>query len=132
MNPRLTFKTHRYLIWGISLISLLLASPVSSFQVPADDSCYVYPNPVHPNPTNNYAAWVVYNMPSSGTALVSIYNESGDLVAQVQENKPAGPQQQTGLNLFYYLRGLYFCQVSITLDNGETRLLKVFKFVVIQ
>ena len=111
---------------GIFLFSLLFPIPSAfSFHVPPNDSCYVYPSPASGN-----TAWVVYNMPSSGTALILVYDESGDLAAQVEETKFAGPQQQTGLNLSYYRKGIYICRVVLTLDTGETKWLKTFKFMV--
>lgn len=120
----------RPVIYLCFLLLGLLWLPFSSafsFQVPADDACYVYPSPA-----TGPAAWVVYNMPTPGSATVLIYNESGDLVAQVDEAKPAGPQQQTGLNLFYYHSGVYFCRVYLTMNDGTTKVLKTFKFVVIK
>ena len=128
MNPRSITLLSRLCLGLLTLLLYFLpVHPAYSFQVPASDACYVYPSPATGN-----TAWVVYNMPSAGTALVLIYNESGDLVVQAQEGKPAGPQQQTGLNLFYYRRGVYFCRVFLTLDNGDTKVLKTFKFVVIK
>ncbi len=128
MNPR-SITLLSLICLGLLTLTLYFfpSPPAHSFQVPASDACYVYPSPA-----TGDTAWVVYNMPAIGTALVLIYNESGDLVAQVQESKPAGPQQQTGLNLFYYRRGVYFCRVFLTLENGDTKALKTFKFVVIR
>ncbi len=128
MKPGLIRTLHLLLTVGIFLFSILFPVPSAlSFHVPTNDSCYVYPSPA-----SGDTAWVVYNMPSSGTAHILVYNESGDLAAQVEEIKPAGPQQQTGLNLFYYRKGIYICRVVLTLDTGETKWLKTFKFMVIK
>ena|ERR1019366_9342637 len=124
-KPGSTHKFHLRLAFGIFLFTLFPLPQAFSLYLPPDDSCFVYPSPA-----SGDTAWVVYNMPSSGTALVLVYNESGDLAAQVQETKSAGPQQQTGLDLFYYRKGIYICRVVLTLDTGETKWLKTFKFMV--
>jgi hypothetical protein len=127
MKPGPIYKSRPLLAFGFFLFTFFSITQALPLSLPPDDSCFVYPSPASGN-----TAWVVYNMPSSGTALVLVYNESGDLVAQVQETKPAGPQQQTGLDLFYYRKGIYLCRVLLTLDNGGTQWLKVFKFMVIK
>src|SRR5579872_4182613 len=119
-----TNKPRLLLAFSIFLFTFVPPQAFSLY-LPPDGTCFVYPSPA-----TGDAAWVVYNMPSSGTALVLIYNESGDLVARVTEDKPAGPQQQTGLDLFYYHKGIYICQVFLTLESGETQRLKSFKFMV--
>lgn len=98
--------------------------PSLAFKTPQGDSCYVYPSPA-----SGDTAWAVYTMPSPGNALVIVYNESGDMVSQVQEIKSAGVQQ-TGLDLFYYRKGIYLCRIVLTLDTGSVKKLKTFKFLV--
>lgn len=128
MNPRPIWKSPFLLFWAVGLSLFLQINPLFAFTDPGPD-CYVYPSPATAGQGNT--VWVVYNMPISGMAEVRIYNESGDLVTYVrEENKPAGPQQQTGLNLLYYQPGVYFCQVVLTMSDNSTRVLKIFKFVV--
>ena len=107
----------------LSLISFSV-SPSLAVSLPQGNSCYVYPSPA-----SGDIAWAVYNMPADGTALVVIYNESGDMVSQVEEIKYAGVQQ-TGLDLFYFRKGIYICRITLTLNGGEKRRLKTFKFMV--
>ena len=134
MTPRPIWKLRFPSFWGIALLTVFLliswlpSTPVKALSTVPDDACYVYPSPAVAG--SNSAAWVVYNMPSSGLAEIWIYNESGDLVAYKAEQKSAGPRQQTGLSLFYYRSGVYFCRVFLTMDDGTTSSLKVFKFVV--
>ena len=125
MKQGQTYKPRLLPVLGILLFVLLFPTPQAlGLHTPPSDSCFVYPSPA-----SGDTAWVVYNMPSSGTALVLVYNESGDLAAQVQETKSAGVQQ-TGLDLFYYRRGIYICRVFLTLDTGVSQRLKSFKFMV--
>ncbi len=93
---------------------------------PPDDSCIVFPSPA-----SGDSVQVSYTMPSPGRASVLIYNESGDLVAESQEVWPAGVQK-TVLNLFYFRKGLYLCQVHLDLGANGLRVLKPFKFTVIR
>jgi hypothetical protein len=106
------------------LILLVPGAHSLAVQTPQPNSCFVYPSPA-----SGDTAWAVYDMPDDGTALVLLYNEAGDLVSQVQEVKGPGIQQ-TGLDLFYFRKGIYLCRVILTLDTGEKIKLKIFKFLV--
>ena len=106
------------------LLPLLSFAPSLAVTIPQGNACYVYPSP-----SSGDTAWAVYTMPSAGTAFVVVYNESGDMVSQVEEIKSAG-LQQTGLDLFYYRKGIYICRITLTLENGEKKKLKTFKFMV--
>ncbi len=124
-SRRIEIPGNRFAAIVLSLSFLLLPlSPSSAFKAPQTDSCFVYPSPAAGD-----TAWAVYIMPSDGTALVIVYNEAGDMVSQVQEIKSAGIQQ-TGLDLFYYRKGIYLCRITLSLNTGEKKRLKTFKFLV--
>lgn len=102
---------------------LLVSVPCPAYQTPAAGACYVYPSPA-----TGDSAWAVYNMPQPGTVRVLVYNEAGDLVADVEDSQPAGVQQ-TPLDLSHFRKGLYLCRVLLEFTGG-TQALKAFKFVV--
>lgn len=106
------------------VVFFLLLSKASALQVPAEGQCFVYPSP-----SQGSSAWVVYNLPESGTATVYIFNEAGDLAAQTQQSNNAGVQQ-VYLDLTHYRPGVYICRVVLTLDSGGGSALPLFKFIV--
>jgi hypothetical protein len=111
--------------WAKTLVVFFLfLSKTSALQTPADGQCFVYPSPSQGN-----SAWVVYNLPKSGTAIVYIYNEAGDLVTQTQQSDNVGIQQ-IYLDLTHYRSGIYICRVVLTLDSGAGSALPLFKFIV--
>jgi hypothetical protein len=120
-----SIKTFVYPLGFIGLL-LLFFSPAWALQTPPDGGCFVYPSPAPGN-----SAWVVYNLPQSGTAEIDVYNEAGQLVAQEEASNGAGIQQ-TGLDLTHYARGVYLCQVILTFDSGGGQTLKLFRFLVVK
>jgi hypothetical protein len=123
-NRKRVFFNRILLVFGFLAVFLFPASPSFCLQTPKDGSCYVYPSPAQ-----GILAWAVYNMPASGTVRILIYNEAGDLVAQVLDTKSPGIQQ-TPLDLFYYRNGVYICKIRLTFGTGGTQNLKNFKFLV--
>jgi hypothetical protein len=122
-HKRITLK--RILLFLGFLAALWLpASSSFCLQSPKEGSCFVYPSPAQ-----GVLAWAVYNMPSRGAVKILIYNEAGDLVAQVLDTKGPGVQQ-TPLDLFYYRNGVYICKIRLTFDSGGGQTLKTFKFLV--
>jgi hypothetical protein len=109
-----------------SLIFLALAGTALPFQTPPSGSCFVYPSPA-----TGGSAWVVYDMPQSGSVDVRVYNEAGDLVLDVTGQQPAGVQE-TGMNISYLRNGVYLCRVLLTPDGGLTQALKLFEFSVVR
>ena len=126
MKKRFLLPSKKFLIPVFFFLVFLSSSVTHSLETPKANSCFVYPSPA-----SGDTAWVVYNMTFSGTALVLVYNETGDMVAQIQESKPAGIQQ-TGLDLFYYRKGIYLCRIIQTYDSGAVNRVKPFKFLVIR
>jgi hypothetical protein len=121
-QPFQTRKT--YLLAVLSVIFLLISTSISALQSPPNGGCFVYPSPATGN-----LAWVVYNLPESGTAAIYIYDEAGDLITQEQASNYTGIQQ-TPIDLTHYMSGIYICRVVLTLDSGGTQALKLFKFIV--
>lgn len=105
-------------------IFLFAPLPALSLQTPASGSCYVFPSPA-----TGVSAWAVYEMPHAGTASVRIYNEAGDLVADVEDSPPAGVAQ-TPIDLSHFRDGLYLCRVLLHFSGGGAQVLETFKFVV--
>ncbi len=101
-----------------------LPSSCPAVQTPAAGTCYVYPSPA-----TGGSASVVYVLPQAGTVRVLVYNEAGDLVADVEDSQPAG-LEQTALDLSHFRRGLYLCRVLLQFTGGGAQALKTFKFVV--
>ncbi len=119
------FQTKKiYLLTVLSVIFLLIATSISALQSPPDGGCFVYPSPATGN-----LAWVVYNLPESGSAAIYIYDEAGDLITSEQAPNYTGIQQ-TPVDLTHYQNGIYICRVVLTLDSGATQALKLFKFIV--
>jgi len=107
--------------------SFLILVPRSfALQNPPEGGCFVYPSPAQGS-----TAWVVFNLPESGTANVYIYNEAGDLVAETQLWNNAG-LQQVPLDLTHYRSGVYVCRVALNLDSGSNSVLQLFKFIVVK
>jgi hypothetical protein len=123
-NGKRCFSNRTLFIFVILAVLLFPASPSFCLQNPKEGSCFVYPSPAQ-----GILAWAVYNMPSGGAVRILIYNEAGDLVAQVLDTKGPGVQQ-TPLDLFYYRNGVYICKIRLTFDAGGAQNLKNFKFLV--
>jgi hypothetical protein len=122
-----SFSTRRFFFFPfLMFVFLLTVSPAPAVQTPPDGGCFVYPSPASGN-----LAWVVYNLPESGTAAISIYNEAGDLITFEQASNSSGTQQ-TAFDLTHYQSGVYICRVVLTLDSGGVQALKIFKFIVIK
>jgi len=120
-NQPALFRKFLSLLGILGFFLLVPASPVFPLDTPADNSCFVYPSPAASGGT----AWAVYNMPQTGSVLVLVYNEAGDLATQVSDFKGPG-LQQTAINLLYFRNGVYICQVIL----GGTQALQPFKFLV--
>jgi len=85
----------------------------------------------YPSPASGGFIHFVYDMPGPGQALIRVYNEAGDLAAQVQENKGSGIQESL-MNVAYYSPGIYFFRVLLFPDSGGQVKLKLGKFSVVR
>lgn len=117
----------KFLFLSILLFCLFPPTAAPVLPAPPDGGCFVYPSPAAPGGT----AWVVYDMPTGGTADIFVYNEAGDLVTQETAPTAAGTFQ-TSIDLTHYRRGVYICQVVLHLDSGATQALQLCKFIVSQ
>lgn len=91
----------------------------------AGSTSFIYPSPVR----GDFAS-IAYQMNASGSVKVRVYNEVGDLVDTVQENKTAGPQTSK-IRTKSFAPGVYLYLLTITYDSGSSVSQSVKKFVVI-
>jgi hypothetical protein len=86
---------------------------------------YLYPSPVRGG-----SATLLYVMAGPGKAHIRIYNEVGDLVDSLQEDKGIG-QQSTVINFKSMAPGVYHYFLNLTYDSGASDSQSVKKFVVL-
>jgi pectate lyase len=72
---------------------------------------------VYSNPATGPEVHFVYNMASGGTALIKVWNASGQLAASIRDIKPSG-QQESDLNIQAFAPGHYFYQTDLKYDSG--------------
>jgi len=95
--------------------------------LPAGDACgagYFFPSPAK-GATGNFR----YCMDAAGTVKIRVYNVIGDLVAKVEESKPAG-SQLSSLNTGRLAPGVYLYLLERNYGSGISKVSKVKKFVV--
>lgn len=105
---------------------VVTATPTPGLPVPASGKSYIYPSP-----STGPTARIVYTMAGPGKVKIRIYNEVGDLVDTLQEDKPAGLQSST-VNLFAMAPGVYRYFLNLTYDSGSSETQSVKKFVVLK
>ena len=112
------------------------AVTLSSGRAVSSAGGYSGPNPpnkgqafAYPSPARNGSVNFVYEMSEVGKVEIRVYNEIGDLVTSVKEEKLAGSQKsQVSVNAF--APGLYLFKVTMEYDSGATESLGVQKFSV--
>ena len=82
-----------------------------------------------PSPARNGVVTFVYDMTESGKAVIRVWNEIGDLVVALEEQKLKGPQK-TRLSVKDFAPGLYLFKVGMTYDSGQKENLPLEKFTV--
>ncbi|HVZ80699.1 MAG TPA: NHL repeat-containing protein [bacterium] len=95
-----------------------------SFLVPG--GCFIYPSPIR-----GPQAKLAYFMAESGSMDLKIFNESGELAADVTDQKPAGPQT-TPFRSSALAPGVYFYSVTLSYGSGKSERLKSGKFIVVR
>ncbi|HEY5038495.1 MAG TPA: SBBP repeat-containing protein, partial [bacterium] len=97
---------------------------------------YLGPNPptpgtsfVYPSPATGGTVNIAYDMQESGTAQVSVWNASAELVTDVNQTQWVGPQKTT-LNTQGWARGVYFYRVILHYNSGKLEKLPPDKFYV--
>jgi hypothetical protein len=88
-------------------------TPVATPPVPVSQP-YVYSNPTS-GPTVNF----VYNMAQSGNATIKVWNAWGNLVASINDAKPAGEGSST-LDVTSFAPGHYFYRVVLNYTSGQS------------
>jgi len=85
---------------------------------------YIFPSPVHGD-----TARITYDLSGPGAVTIRIYNEIGDLVDTIKDDKPAGPQIST-VNTGRFASGVYIYLLSVEFAVGNTQHYAKRKFVV--
>lgn len=89
---------------------------------PSQGKAFAYPSPAKGAVIN-----IVYSMLAPGEANIRVYNDNGDLVAAVKEQKSAG-SQKTQIPISGFAPGIYLYKVVLTYDSGKVDNLSVQKF----
>ena len=111
----------------IFILTFFLSLPFTGrAAAPAPGSALAYPSPA-----NGGFVHFAYDMPSPGDAMILIYNEAGDLIAQWRETKGPGLQESL-TNTAYYTPGVYFFRVLLYPVSGGVVKLKMGKFSIIR
>ena len=84
---------------------------------------------IFPSPANGPTATIVYTMAESGTVEIRVYNEVGDLVTKVNDNKSAGPQVST-IHTDWLAPGVYFYILNLNYNSGVSDKRKLKNFFV--
>ena len=96
-------------------------------QPPGPGESFTYPAPATAGNTVNF----VYDMREVGTAQVMVWNERGDLAAQISQNQGCGVQM-TALNLQRFAAGVYFYRIRLKYGPGGGENLPTQKFMVLK
>ena len=113
------------------LLALLLTLSIPwksiALDTPGSGGTYSYPLPATAGGLVN----IVYTMAQTGSAQILAYNESGEMVVNFNDLKPAG-LQTSQVSLCCLAPGVYVYLILIHYDNGQLEKLKPGKFVVIR
>jgi hypothetical protein len=88
-------------------------TPVATPPAPTNQP-YVYSNPTS-GPTVNF----VYTMAQPGTASIKVWNAWGNLVATINDSKPAG-EESSSLDVTSFAPGHYFYRVVLNYNSGQS------------
>jgi len=99
------------------------ATPTPAFV--GAETCFIYPSPLR-----GTQATLCYSMTQSGKMELKIWNQNGEWVQTVTDQKGAGIQK-TLFSIAGCAPGVYFYQMTLTYPSGQTVKAKMGKFVVI-
>lgn len=108
--------------------SIPLTTPTPSYKgadPPGPGQCFLYPSPAR-----GASATLSYSMAEPGGMEFKVWNQNGELAAEVRDRKPAGIHI-TPLSLVDFASGVYYYRVQLTYDSGRTERIGTKKFVVI-
>ncbi len=74
---------------------------------------------VYSNPTSGPTVSFVYQMAGAGTATIKVWNAWGNLVATINDPKPAG-EGSSSLDVTSFAPGHYFYRVVLNYNSGQT------------
>jgi len=86
---------------------------------------------IYPSPAKGSQATVSYNMVSSGSIELKIWNEKAELVDEVTDQKTTTGVQITPFNIVGFASGVYFYTLTIHYTSGQTQTLSPQKFVIL-
>jgi hypothetical protein len=86
---------------------------------------------VYPSPARGASSHVAYGMAKPGKVTIRVWNEGAGLVDEVRETKPAG-SQISELLTGRYAPGVYYYQVKMDYDSGESENSGTLKFTVLR
>ena len=137
-------------IWGVVVNGqgqiILTQEPINA--VTMIQGCVVQPTPVptagyhganppgagdyfiYPSPVRGSQATVSYNMAEAGKVELKVWNEKAEMVAHVQDQRPAGVQI-TPFSIAGWGTGVYFYDLTLIYSSGRVERLAPKKFAVI-
>ncbi|HTC22300.1 MAG TPA: hypothetical protein VK859_15690 [bacterium] len=99
--------------------------PYSGSNPPGPGECFIYPSPARGS-----QATVSFDMAGPGNVEIKIWNQNAGLVAQASGPEPAGVQVMP-LNISGLLSGVYFYDVVIHYDSGQSVNIAPHKFAIL-
>ncbi len=86
---------------------------------------------IYPSPAKGSFSTLAYRMAHPGRARISVYNELGRLVDQVEQEQPAGPCASR-ISTGSFAPGVYLYSISLHYASGESAQLPPRKFSVVR
>ncbi len=113
----------------------MTSTPGPSFTATVTPAADVVPvnqgtNILYPNPARNTVN-ISYAMVAQGNVKIRIYNETGDLAALKDENKPAGPQISV-IDISRLAPGVYMYFLTLDYNYGNVVKFGLKKFIVLR
>jgi hypothetical protein len=109
---------------SVTLTSAQVGVTLAGIPAPGATAAFIYPSPVRD------AASFGYTMAESGTVKIRVYSEIGDLVATVEESKPAGVWSSP-LHASTLAPGVYYFILEKHYASGTAEKAGMKKFVVV-
>lgn len=106
-------------------------TPTATLTFTATPPCGARNPYLYPSPASGATATIAYNLCVPALVQVRVYNEVGDLMETLQEEKSAGPQT-TLLTISRLAQGVYFFLITTRNGQGSIERMGPFKFTVIR